>query len=112
MLRRAMNETDRPWNEKVMDALKQTGENIRSKAHELVNELQDPANHDRVKQSLAEMGDWAKKTAEDAAVMVDQAAQKVEQALTQAARRATSARSGAKKKKPAKKAKKTAKKRR
>jgi uncharacterized membrane protein YccC len=101
-----MNETERPWNEKVMDSLKQTGDSIRAKAHELVHELQDPANHERVKQSLAEMGDWAKKTAEDAAVMVDQAAQKVEQALTQAARKATKKAKPAAKKKPAKKAKK------
>jgi hypothetical protein len=97
-----MNETEKPWNEKVMESLRHTGESIRSEAQKLVGELQDPANHERVKHSLAEMGDWAKKTAEEAATMVDQAARKVEEAVRQAANKAKS-------KKPAK-AKKAAKK--
>jgi len=97
-----MNQTEKPWNEKVMDQLRHTGESIRNEAQKLVGELQDPANHERVKQSLSEMGEWAKRTAEEAATMVDQAARKVEVAVAQAAKRAT--------KKPAKKSAKKAKK--
>jgi hypothetical protein len=96
-----MNQTEKPWNEKVMDSLRHTGESIRNEAQKLVGELQDPANHERVKHSLSEMGEWAKRTAEEAATMVDQAARKVEVAVAQAAKRA---------KKPAKKAAKKTKK--
>jgi hypothetical protein len=107
-----MNETEKPWNERLMDSLRQTGENIRSEAQKLVTELSDPANHERVKQRLAEMGEWAKKTAEDAAGAVDQAAQtaaqKVEEAVEAAKAKARAARKPAKK--PAKAAKKAKKK--
>jgi hypothetical protein len=107
-----MNETEKPWNERVMAALRQTGESIRAEAQKLVSEVSDPANQERVKQKLAEMGDWAKKTAEEAATMVDQAAHKVEEAITQAAQRARAVRAAKKPSKAAKKPKKkTAKKR-
>lgn len=99
-----MNETERPWNEKLMETLRQTGDNIRQEAQKLVGELSDPANHEKVKQSLSDMGDWAKKTAEDAASMVDQAAKKAEAAISSAVARAKKTR------KPAKAARKAAKK--
>jgi hypothetical protein len=102
-----MNETEKPWNEKLMETLRQTGDNIRTEAQKLMNELSDPANHERVKQGLAEMGDWAKKTAEEAATAVDQTAKKVEAAISAATRRAGKARKPAK---PARKAPKKAKK--
>jgi hypothetical protein len=98
-----LNETEKPWNERLMDSLRQTGENIRTEAQKLMGELNDPANGERVKQRLSEMGDWAKKTAEDAAGVVDQAAKKVEEAINTAAAKARSVR------KPAKKAAKSAK---
>jgi hypothetical protein len=102
-----MNETEKPWNERLMDSLRQTGENIRSEAQKLMSEVNDPANGERVKQRLAEMGDWAKKTAEEAAGVVDQAAKKVEEAISAAAAKARSVRKPAKKAaKPAKRGKK------
>ena len=102
-----MNETEKPWNERLMDSLRQTGENIRTEAQKLMGELNDPANGERVKQRLSEMGDWAKKTAEDAAGVVDQAAKKVEEAINTAAAKARSVRKPAKKAaKPAKRTKK------
>jgi len=104
-------ENEKPWNEKLMESLRQTGESIRVEAQRLIHQVSDPANHERVKQNLAEMGDWAKKTAEEAAVMVDQAAQKVEAAVANAARRAKKSVKGTKKgKKAARKAKKPARK--
>jgi hypothetical protein len=104
-----MNETEKPWNERLMDSLRQTGENIRTEAQKLMSELNDPASGERVKQRLAEMGDWAKKTAEDAAGVVDQAAKKVEEAINAAAAKARSVRKPAKKKaKAAKRVKKKA----
>jgi hypothetical protein len=99
-----MNETEKPWNEKLMETLRQTGDNIRAEAQKLIHELSDPAKHERVKQGLADMGEWAKKTAEEAATAVDQTAKKVEEAISAAARRAKSSR------KPAKPARKAAKK--
>jgi gas vesicle protein len=99
-----MNETEKPWNERLMESLRQTGESIRNEAQKLMSEINDPANGDKVKQRLAEMGDWAKKTAEDAAGVVDQTAKKVEEAISAAAAKA---RAGVRK--PAKKAAKSAK---
>jgi hypothetical protein len=102
-----MNETEKPWNERLMDSLRQTGESIRTEAQKLVGELSDPANQERVKQRLTEMGEWAKKTAEEAAGAVDQAAQKVEAAVSKAAAKARGARKSPKKAaKSGKKAKK------
>ena len=72
---------DNSWEIKVKGFLKRTGEEIKSETRKLVDEMNDPANHEKVRQSLRDMGDWAKKTAEDAAVMVEQAARKVEAAI-------------------------------
>ena len=101
-----MGDNERPWNERVMETLRQTGENIRSEAQKLIGELSDPANQERVKQRLAEMGDWAKRTAEDAATAVDQAAQRVEEAISAAARKARGAVKGPKRARPQGKRKK------
>lgn len=75
---------EKRWDEKIMELLKTTGDGIRNETERLMNEMSDPANQDKVRQRLREVGEWAKKTAEDAAVMVEQAAEKVEAAITKA----------------------------
>jgi len=75
---------DDSWEIKVKGFLKRTGEEIKSETRKLVDEMSDPANHEKVRQSLRDMGEWTKKTAEDAAVMVEQAARKVEAAIGRA----------------------------
>ena len=58
---------DNSWETKVKGFLKRTGEEIKNETKKLVDEMSNPANHEKVRQSLRDMGDWAKKTAEDAA---------------------------------------------
>jgi hypothetical protein len=89
---------DKTWNEKLMQTLRQTGDTIRAEAQKLVDELADPANQEQVKQKLSELGDWAKKAAE-------QAAESVEEMVSSATAKMKAARKTAKKK-PAPKAKK------
>ncbi|HTQ80137.1 MAG TPA: hypothetical protein VMM92_09080 [Thermoanaerobaculia bacterium] len=93
---------DDSWEVKVKGFLNRTGAEIKKETQKLVDEMSNPANHEKVRQSLREMGDWAKKTAEDAAAMVEQAARKVEGAIGRARARKAGAktaghRAGAKK---------------
>ena len=54
---------DNSWEIKVKGFLKRTGEEIKNETQKLVDEMSNPANHEKVRQSLRDMGDWAKKTA-------------------------------------------------
>ena len=76
--------SEKRWDEKMMDFLKATGDDIRVETQRLMNEINDPANQEKVRQKLREIGDWAKKTAEEAAGMVEQASEKVETVISKA----------------------------
>ncbi len=68
------------WDKRMMEFLKRTGEDIKAETERLVTEVRDPAKQQKVKAALKEFGVWAKKTAEDAADMVETAVRKAETA--------------------------------
>lgn len=78
---------DKPWDQQVVNFLKRTGEDlkkagedIRAEAQKLMTEVRDPDTQQKVKDSLANLGTWAKQTAEGAASAIDQAVRKAEDA--------------------------------
>jgi hypothetical protein len=66
---------------KTGDELKRAGEEIKKEGERLLVEVRDPEKHKKVKDGLKEFGTWAKKTAEEVAVMVEQGVKKAEVAV-------------------------------
>jgi hypothetical protein len=63
---------DRPWDQQLKDFLKRTGddlkkagEEIRAEAQKLIAEVRDPDTQQKIKDGLGNLGQWAKKSAED-----------------------------------------------
>ena len=85
---------DKPWDkQQVVDflkrtgeELKRTGEEVRREAQRLIDEVRDPETQAKVKEKLADFGTWAKKTAEDAAGMLEGAVKKAEDLFNKAVR--------------------------
>jgi hypothetical protein len=69
------------WDSRMMEFLRRTSEEIKSETQRLVSEVRDPAKQQKVKAALKDLGVWAKKTAEEAADMVETAVRKAETAL-------------------------------
>lgn len=61
--------------------LKRTGEEIRKEAQRVMEEVRDPDTQAKLKGRLTEFGTWAKKTAEEAAGMIETAVKKAEGAV-------------------------------
>lgn len=61
--------------------LKRTGEELRKEAVRVVDEVKDPETQAKIRGKLTELGGWAKKTAEDAAGMIETAVKKAEGAV-------------------------------
>ncbi|MBI3185403.1 MAG: transcriptional regulator [Myxococcales bacterium] len=79
---------DRQWDEQLRsflqrtgDELKRAGEDIKSEAQRLIEEVKDPKKHKKVKEGLREVRTWAKKTAEEIAEMVEKGVKKAEDAF-------------------------------
>jgi hypothetical protein len=70
-----------------LQLLKQTAEELRSEAQRLLGDLQDPEKQQRVKESIRELGTWARQTAEELTEIVDRAVRRAEGAITGAAAR-------------------------
>ncbi len=68
------------WDKRMMEFLRKTGEDIKSETQRLVSEVRDPAKQQKVRDALKDFGVWAKKTAEEAAEMVETAVKKAETA--------------------------------
>jgi hypothetical protein len=105
--------TENPWDQQLVqflkkagDDLKKAGEEIRTEAQKLIEEVRDPATQQRVKDGLGNIGQWAKKAAEDAAGKIEEVVKKADEAWVQSRqpKRATKA-----KKKPRAAAKKATK---
>jgi hypothetical protein len=105
----------RPWDQTVKDFLKRTGEDIRKagedirvEAQKLVDEVRDPETQQKIRDSLGNLGQWAKKSAEDAAGKIEEVVKRADEAWRGTTPPKAAAPSRAK---AAKAAKKTAKKR-
>src|SRR5579859_2761665 len=69
-----MNQPQR--DRQVLDFLKRTGEEIKTETQKILEEIRDPENQQRIRDSLTEFGSWAKQTAEEATVLMESALQK------------------------------------
>lgn len=86
---------DKPWDkQQVLDFLKRTGEDlkrtgeeVRREAQRLIDEVRDPETQAKVKERLSGFGTWAKRTAEDAATMLEGAVKKAEDMFAKASQR-------------------------
>lgn len=85
---------DNQWDKKVTDFLKRTGdelkragEDLRAEAQRLVEEVKDPGNQQKLRETLSNLGAWAKKTAEEAGGIVESAVNKAQDALSRATTR-------------------------
>jgi hypothetical protein len=89
----AMNES--LWDAKLKSFLKKTGDDfkrfgndVKTEANKLMSEVKDPVRQQKLREGLHEVGDWAKKTAEEVAVLVESGVKKAEKALVKASDRA------------------------
>jgi len=75
--------------------LKRTGEEVRKEAQRIIDEVRDPETQAKVKEKLSSFGTWAKRTAEDAATMLDGAVKKAEDMFAKASERVRGPEEGA-----------------
>ncbi len=80
--------SDSQWDQKLQSFLKKTSEDFRrfgtdiqQEANKLLREVQDPERQRKVKEGLAQVGDWAKKTADDLAVVIEDGVKKAGSAV-------------------------------
>ncbi len=66
---------------KARDELVRAGEDLRQEAERLLTEVKDPKTQAKVRESLDELGQWAKKAAEDVADAVELGIHKAEQVI-------------------------------
>ncbi|HVE83420.1 MAG TPA: transcriptional regulator [Myxococcales bacterium] len=78
---------DKPWDQTLVNFLKRTGEDlkkagedIRAEAQKLVDEVRDPETQQKIKDGLGNLGQWAKKSAEDAATKIEEAVRRADEA--------------------------------
>lgn len=63
------------------DDLKRMGEDIRTEAGRLATDLKDPERQKKMREGLQDVGQWARRTANDVADLVEKGAQKAEVAF-------------------------------
>ncbi len=80
---------DSQWDEqlkgflkKTGDELKRAGEEIKKEGERLLGEVRDPEKRKKVKDGLKDFGGWARRTAEEVAVLVEQGVKKAEGAVS------------------------------
>lgn len=80
--------SDSPWDSKLKAFLKKTGDDfkragaeMKQEAERLMAEAKDPERAKKIKEGLAEVSGWAKKTAEELAGYVDAGVKKAEVVL-------------------------------
>lgn len=78
---------DRPWDQQLKDFLKRTGEDlkkagddIRAEAQKLIDEVRDPETQQKIRDGLGNLGQWAKKSAEDAANKIEEVVKRADDA--------------------------------
>jgi hypothetical protein len=78
---------DRPWDQQLKDFLKRTGEDlkktgddIRAEAQKLLDEVRDPETQQKIRDGLGNLGQWAKKSAEEAANKIEEVVKRADDA--------------------------------
>lgn len=88
--------SDPVWDARLKSFLKKTGEDfkrfsneVKVEADKLLAEVKDPQRQQRVKEGLEDVGQWARRTAEELSTVVEDGLKKAEQALAKASRGVT-----------------------
>jgi hypothetical protein len=78
---------ERPWDQTVVDFLKRAGEDlkkagedIRAEAQKLIDDVRDPETQQKIRDGLGNLGQWAKKSAEDAAGKIEEVVKRADEA--------------------------------
>ena len=76
---------DKQWDAKVKtffqktgEELKRAGRDMKAEAERLLSDVKDPAKQAQLKEGLKDLGQWARKTAEDVAELVESGVKKAE----------------------------------
>jgi hypothetical protein len=84
---------DPVWDARLKSFLKKTGEDfkrfsndVKVEADRLLAEVQDPQRQKRVKEGLEDVGEWAKRTADELSTVVEDGLKKAEVALARASK--------------------------
>lgn len=84
---------ENPWQQqfqrllaRASEEFKKTGEELKVEAQRLLGEVRDPANQQKVKEGLRDIGTWAKKAADQAAEAMESAVKKAETTWKKAAK--------------------------
>ncbi len=81
MAQSGWDEQFRAFLKRAGDDLKKMGEDLRTEAQRLVEQVGDPEKQEQVRAKAREVGVWAKQAAVEVAELVDKGAQKAEAAL-------------------------------
>jgi hypothetical protein len=88
--------SDPVWDARLKTFLKKTGEDfkrfsndVKVEADRLLAEVKDPQRQQRVKEGLEDVGQWARRTAEELSSVVEDGLKKAEQALAKAGKGVT-----------------------
>jgi hypothetical protein len=83
--------TDNEWEQKLRDFVKKTGadfkragQDIQVETKRLLAQVRDPETQTRVRATLREVGQWAKKTGDELTALVDQGVKKAEVVIIKA----------------------------
>jgi len=78
---------DRPWDQQLKDFLKRTGEDLKNagedmrvEAQKLIDEVRDPETQQKIRDGLGNIGQWAKKSAEEAATKIEEVVKRADEA--------------------------------
>lgn len=69
------------WNRQILDYIKRTGEEIKGETQRILEEIRNPDNQQKVRDTINEFGAWAKQTADEAASLVETAVKTAESAI-------------------------------
>lgn len=69
---------------KAGDDFKRFGNDVKEEAQKLMSEVQDPARQAKLREGLKDVGVWARKAADEVAVMVETGVKKAEETLVKA----------------------------
>lgn len=74
------------------EEIRRAGEDIKTEAQRLLEDVKDPDKHRKVRDGLKDLGGWAKKTAEELADLVEKGVRKAEETLSKGGKRDGSSR--------------------
>lgn len=72
----------------TIEEFRQLGQDVQKEAQRIVDELQNPERQQQIKAGLQDLGGWAKRSAEEFAVLIDEGVKKAEAVIQKVSSRA------------------------